>query len=127
MNSPAPSSRQEPGKQGTSDQSQPREGAQTVSSLMSVPHPSTLRDPVRQIVHEATRLPQLHDVRTARRRLGVGLTKFYELIARGEIRTVKIGSRRLVSADAIADYIARLEGDTSVSQRSEDGDQGGPA
>jgi excisionase family DNA binding protein len=126
MNSPAQSSCEEPRNHESSDQSQLREGVPAVSSLMSVPHPSTLHDPVHQVVHQATRLPQLHDVRTARRRLGVGLTKFYELIASGEIRTVKIGSRRLMSADAIADYIARLEGDTSGPRHS-DGDHEGPA
>jgi excisionase family DNA binding protein len=62
---------------------------------------------------EPGRLPQLHDVQTARRRIGVGLTKFYELINNGQIRTVKIGSRRLVSEDAIGDYIASLESEAT--------------
>lgn len=53
--------------------------------------------------------PQLLDVEAARRRLGVGLTKFYDILGRGELCTVKIGSRRLVSEAAIADYIRRLE------------------
>lgn len=53
--------------------------------------------------------PQLHSVPMARRRLNVGLTKFYELINNGELRTVKIGARRLVSEDAITEFITRLE------------------
>jgi excisionase family DNA binding protein len=40
---------------------------------------------------------------------GLGRTKIYELIAAGELRTVKIGRRRLVPASAIAEYVARLE------------------
>jgi excisionase family DNA binding protein len=40
---------------------------------------------------------------------GLGRTKIYELIASGELRTVKIGRRRFIPADAIREYVARLE------------------
>ncbi len=40
---------------------------------------------------------------------GLGRTKIYELIAAGELRTVKIGRRRLIPASAIAEYVAWLE------------------
>jgi excisionase family DNA binding protein len=60
---------------------------------------------------------QLHSVPVARRRLNVGLTKFYELINNGELRTVKIGARRLVSEDAIVDFIARLETDAGLQDQ----------
>jgi excisionase family DNA binding protein len=40
---------------------------------------------------------------------GLGRTKVYELIASGELRTVKIGRRRFVPVSAIAEYVARLE------------------
>ena len=40
---------------------------------------------------------------------GIGRSKVYELIASGELRTVKIGRRRLVPAAAIEEFIARLE------------------
>jgi excisionase family DNA binding protein len=63
---------------------------------------------------EKTGVAQLHSVPVARRRLNVGLTKFYELINSGELRTVKIGARRLVSEDAIVEYIARLEADAGL-------------
>jgi excisionase family DNA binding protein len=57
---------------------------------------------------------QLHSVPVARRRLNVGLTKFYELINSGELRTVKIGARRLVSEEAIVEFIARLEAEAGL-------------
>ena len=41
--------------------------------------------------------------------LGVGRTKVFELIEAKKLRSVKIGSRRLVSDEAIADLIADLE------------------
>jgi len=52
---------------------------------------------------------QLYSVKIARQRLGLGLTKFYELINEGEISTVKIGGRRLVSEAAINEFVARHE------------------
>lgn len=61
------------------------------------------------IAEEKPKAPQLYSVPEARRRLRVGLTKFYELMNNGEIRTLKIGARRLVSEDAIIEFIARLE------------------
>lgn len=53
---------------------------------------------------------QLHDEKATRLRLGsIGRSKFYELVASGELRSVKIGKRRLVPEQAICEYIARLE------------------
>jgi len=66
---------------------------------------------------EKTGVAQLHSVPVARRRLNVGLTKFYELINNGELRTVKIGARRLVSEEAIVEFIARLEADADSQDR----------
>jgi excisionase family DNA binding protein len=45
----------------------------------------------------------------AARRLSIGRTKVYELMAAGELRSVKIGSSRRVSATALADFVARLD------------------
>jgi hypothetical protein len=42
---------------------------------------------------------------------GLGRTKVFELIATGQLRSVKIGRRRFVVADSIADYVRRLEAD----------------
>lgn len=41
-------------------------------------------------------------------RLSLG-TAVFELLNSGELRSVKVGRRRLVSEGQIADYIARLE------------------
>ncbi|CPV67102.1 ethanolamine utilization protein EutA [Mycobacteroides abscessus] len=42
-------------------------------------------------------------------RLSLGRTAVFELLNSGELRSVKVGRRRLVSEGQIADYIARLE------------------
>jgi excisionase family DNA binding protein len=54
--------------------------------------------------------PRLNSVPAVMKRLGVGRSTVFELIATGELRSVKIGHRRLVSDAAIAEFIARLEG-----------------
>ena len=41
--------------------------------------------------------------------LGIGLTLLYALMARGDILSVKIGRRRLISVQALESYIAELE------------------
>lgn len=41
--------------------------------------------------------------------LGIGRTLFLELVDRGEIPTVRIGRRRLVSTQALEEYAAKLE------------------
>lgn len=40
--------------------------------------------------------------------LGIGRSTFYELIAAGEIRTVKIGRRTLVARDELERYVRSL-------------------
>ena len=51
-----------------------------------------------------------YTVPEARTRLG-GLSngKFYELVSSGELKTFTVGSRRLVSHEAIVDFIRRRE------------------
>jgi excisionase family DNA binding protein len=44
------------------------------------------------------------------RQLGIGRTKVFELIRSGELRSVKLGGARRVSATAVQAYIAKLEG-----------------
>ncbi|MGW4774964.1 helix-turn-helix domain-containing protein [Nocardia sp. NPDC004278] len=44
-----------------------------------------------------------------RKLIPIGRSKYYELIGSGELRSVKIGRRRFVTEQAIADYIARLD------------------
>ena len=41
---------------------------------------------------------------------GLGRTKTYELIGSGELETVTVGRRRLVPAEALEDFVARLRG-----------------
>jgi excisionase family DNA binding protein len=45
----------------------------------------------------------------AAQRLGIGRTKVYELMRSGELRSVKIGAARRVSATALADFVAALD------------------
>lgn len=44
----------------------------------------------------------------ASRSLGLGLTKTYELLANGALRSTKVGSRRLVHIDSIETLAAEL-------------------
>lgn len=44
-----------------------------------------------------------------RQRIPIGHSKYYELIGSGELRSVKIGRRRFVTEQAVADYIAGLD------------------
>jgi excisionase family DNA binding protein len=45
----------------------------------------------------------------AAQRLGIGRTKVYELMASGELRSVRIGAARRVSATALAEFVAALD------------------
>ena len=45
----------------------------------------------------------------AAQRLGLSRTKVYELMASGQLRSVKIGAARRVSATALAEFVARLD------------------
>jgi excisionase family DNA binding protein len=48
---------------------------------------------------------QLLAVAEAAARLGVGRTTVYELLSAGQIRSVKVGRRRLIPATALAEYV----------------------
>jgi excisionase family DNA binding protein len=50
----------------------------------------------------------LYDVTEACAQLSIGRSKLFELIASGEIRAVKIGSRRFVPHDSLRAYVDRL-------------------
>jgi excisionase family DNA binding protein len=45
--------------------------------------------------------------------LRVGRSKVYELMRTGELRSVKIGGSRRISAVALAEFVAQLEGRVS--------------
>lgn len=40
--------------------------------------------------------------------LGIGRTLFYELVALGRLKTVRIGRRRFVQAEALEAFVANL-------------------
>ncbi|PKV78311.1 MerR family transcriptional regulator [Nocardia fluminea] len=44
-----------------------------------------------------------------RKLIPIGHSKYYELIGSGALRSVKIGRRRFVAEQAVADYIAGLD------------------
>jgi excisionase family DNA binding protein len=51
---------------------------------------------------------QLYDETEGRERLGnLGRTKYFELLKNGELRSVKIGRRRMVPASEIERFITR--------------------
>jgi excisionase family DNA binding protein len=52
--------------------------------------------------------PLLHSFASAQKRLMIGRTKLFELVASGDIETVRIGSRRLIPAQALDEFVARL-------------------
>ncbi|NIJ32788.1 helix-turn-helix domain-containing protein [Sphingomonas oligoaromativorans] len=45
----------------------------------------------------------------AKKALGIGTTKLYELIGAGKLRTVKLGRRTLVRTDSIRELVDTLE------------------
>jgi excisionase family DNA binding protein len=52
--------------------------------------------------------PLAHSVTDAARLLGIGRTALYELIGRGELPTVRIGSRRLIRDADLRAYLDAL-------------------
>jgi len=54
--------------------------------------------------------PLLYRVEEAAEALRVGRTVVYQLIRCGALRTVKVGTRRLVPVDALREYVASLDG-----------------
>ncbi len=52
---------------------------------------------------------RLNPVEAVMARLGLGRSTIFEKISSGELRSVKVGRRRLVPESAIIDYIANLE------------------
>jgi excisionase family DNA binding protein len=51
--------------------------------------------------------------------LGVGRTTAYQLVADGEIETVKVGSRRLIPAQALSDFVNRLRAEGGAGDASD--------
>ncbi len=67
-----------------------------------------LRETVRAEAAAAPRAPdRLLDIDSAAAALSCGRSLIYGLIASGRLRSVKVGRRRLVPAEAVAEFIAR--------------------
>lgn len=47
-----------------------------------------------------------YSITEARTALGIGQSTIYQLIAAGKLRTVKVGGRRLVPSEALAELLA---------------------
>jgi excisionase family DNA binding protein len=54
-------------------------------------------------------VPQLLSIEQAANRLGIRHTTLFKLLGSGELRSVKIRGRRLISEDALREYVAKLE------------------
>ena len=53
--------------------------------------------------------PRLNTIAQTTDRLGICRANLYNLLSSGQLRSVKIGRRRLVPEQAIADFITALE------------------
>lgn len=56
----------------------------------------------------------LDEVATRHALGGLGRTKLYELTKTGQIRSVKVGRRRMWPVSAVEEFVARLEQDHEV-------------
>jgi excisionase family DNA binding protein len=59
--------------------------------------------------------PRLYRVAEAARLLSLGRTVIYEQIRAGRLRSIQQGRARLISSEAISDYIALLEKEAARS------------
>jgi excisionase family DNA binding protein len=58
---------------------------------------STVHEPIAEVL--------AHDVPVAGRLIGVGTTKGWELVRSGDLRTIRIGRRRLVTKQALHAFL----------------------
>jgi excisionase family DNA binding protein len=68
---------------------------------------TALIDALDHEVARTERVDRLYSIADACRLLGIRRTALYGLIARGEVRSLKVGGRRLVSGHAIAEVAGR--------------------
>lgn len=54
-------------------------------------------------------MAQLHPLDAVMARLGVGRSTVFELLSSGDLRSVKVGRRRLVSEAALCEFIENLD------------------
>jgi excisionase family DNA binding protein len=60
---------------------------------------------------------QLYRVKDAMRLLNLGRTVIYELLRTGRLRSVQQGRARLITAEAIREYIALLQDEAETTTR----------
>ena len=67
-----------------------------------------IRDEVRaELTNRTDGPPELLSIERTSRQLGIGRTAVYDAIGRGDLRSVKVGRRRLTPADALAELAQR--------------------
>jgi excisionase family DNA binding protein len=54
------------------------------------------------------------DIQGACRLTGLGRSKLYELLGNGEIQSLKVGRRRIVTMAALRDFLNRLQADKTA-------------
>ena len=59
--------------------------------------------------------PLAHSINATARLLGVGKTKVYELINRGELRSIHIGKRHLITDGEVRQLLQRLLAEATVT------------
>ena len=57
------------------------------------------------------RAARLHGIESVMDRTGLGRSKVFELLGTGQLRSIKVGRRRLVSESALNAFIESLDGD----------------
>jgi excisionase family DNA binding protein len=63
--------------------------------------------------------PFLISIPEAARLLATGRSTAYDLVNKGELRTVSIGARRLIPAEELAAYVARLKAEAGIESSAE--------
>jgi excisionase family DNA binding protein len=67
-----------------------------------------IRDEVRaELANRVDGPPEMLSIASASRRLAMGRTAVYDAIGRGDLRSLKVGRRRLIPADALAELAQR--------------------
>ncbi len=61
--------------------------------------------------------PRLVSVEAAQSALSLGRSAIYQLIAKDELRSVKVGTRRLIPVQALDEFVARLEAEAGERPR----------
>lgn len=61
----------------------------------------------------------MFNVQQAADQLGIGKTKIYELLDRGEIRSLRIGTARRIPRAAVAEFVFRHLGDMDPTREAD--------